>query len=74
LRFRNVEVSFEKDDRRPALIVDDADGVWLQGFKAQRAPGSQIDALFRRARKVSVSESPGLKVRNQEAAAAAGRN
>jgi polygalacturonase len=74
LRFRNVEVSFEKDDRRPALIVDDADGVWLQGFKAQRAPGGQVDALFRRARNVSVSESPELKVRNEEAAAAAGRN
>jgi hypothetical protein len=62
LTLRNVEVSFEKEDRRPALIIDDADDVKLEAFKAQRAAGPLFDVLLRRVKGFSVMASPELKI------------
>jgi hypothetical protein len=70
LSFRNVQVGFDKDDLRPALIVQDAEGVSLDGFKAMRAPASTFDALFSRAKDVSVARSPELKVKTGDAGVA----
>jgi hypothetical protein len=35
----NVEVSFLKEDLRPAFVLDDVKGVELNNVKAQTAPG-----------------------------------
>ncbi|MGA2270695.1 MAG: glycosyl hydrolase family 28 protein [Bryobacteraceae bacterium] len=68
LKFRNVEVSFEKEDRRPALVIDDAEDILLEGFTAQRAPGASFDGLLRRVKGLSVIQSPGLTIRNESVA------
>jgi hypothetical protein len=36
---RNVEVGFEKEDRRPAFVLDQAKDVWFENVKAQRVTG-----------------------------------
>ncbi len=55
LRLENVEVAFEQSDGRPALLCDDVQGLDIDGFRAQAAPGQPMlfgcrnvrDALIR---------------------------
>jgi len=63
LEFHNVEVGFEKKDLRPALIFDDADGVVLDNFNAQRAAGRDYDVVLRKnVKNFSVRNSPAITV------------
>jgi polygalacturonase len=39
IELSNVEISFLKEDRRPAFVVQDVEGVELNHVRAQRAPG-----------------------------------
>jgi polygalacturonase len=39
IELTNVELGFMKEDRRPAFVLDDVDGVDLQHVKAQKAAG-----------------------------------
>jgi len=60
VKFRNVELSVEKDDSRPAFVIDGGDRIVLERVKAQRAPGSALDGLFRRVVGLGILESPGF--------------
>ena len=39
IELNNVELSFMKEDRRPAFVIDQAEDVELNHVKAQKAPG-----------------------------------
>ena len=39
IEFNNVEVGFMKEDRRPAFVIDQAEGVELNHVKLQRVAG-----------------------------------
>ncbi len=39
LELANVEVGFEKEDLRPAIVANDVDELEIDGFKAQLADG-----------------------------------
>lgn len=47
LQLRHVQLGFEKDDLRPALVLENASHIKLQCFRAQRASESDCDVLFR---------------------------
>ena len=41
ITMRNVEIGFEKEDRRPAFVLEDVKGAEFRQVKAQVAPGVQ---------------------------------
>lgn len=45
LELRDVEVSFMKDDARPAIVLDDVKGADLRGIKAQRGKDAPLLVL-----------------------------
>ena len=47
LEFHNVEVGFEKQDLRPALVCDDVEGLELDNFKFQRAADGEEPIVLR---------------------------
>jgi len=47
LEFHNVQVGFEKADRRAALICEDVKDLVMEGFKAERIPGSAPSVIIR---------------------------
>ncbi len=42
LRMDNVEVAFEQPDHRPALLCNDVQGLDIDGFRGQAAPGQPM--------------------------------
>jgi hypothetical protein len=60
LTFRNVELSFEQGDARPAIVATDVDGFTLNGVKADKSSTGEILRLTK-SENVTVSHSPGLK-------------
>ncbi len=57
LEFHNVEVGFEGQDLRPALICDDVEGLELDNFKAERAPGNESPIVLKNVKDVFVHDS-----------------
>ena len=47
LEFRDVQVAFEKADRRAALICEDVQGLVTEGFEAERIPGAAPSVIIR---------------------------
>ena len=47
IELRNVEVSFEQEDRRPAFVLDDVKDVEFHGVTAEKAAGVPTFVLRR---------------------------
>lgn len=47
LEFHNVKVGFKNPDRRAALICEDVQGLVMDGFDAERIPGSAPSVIIR---------------------------
>jgi hypothetical protein len=59
LTLRDVEVSFTKDDQRPAVVLDDVAGIAFDHFKAQRLAGVPV-VVGSNVRDYTAQSSPGL--------------
>ncbi|MDQ3813965.1 MAG: glycosyl hydrolase family 28 protein, partial [Armatimonadota bacterium] len=59
LEMHHVEVSYEKEERRPVVVLDDVAGADFQAVKARRSPGVPFFVL-RRVRDFAVRHCPGL--------------
>ena len=65
LKFKNVELDFEKEDGRPPLVAFDVDGWELDNFKTQKAAG--VDTMkLERVKGLTVRNCPGLNEANAE--------
>ena len=62
LKFHNVSVDFEKPDLRPAIVMEDVDGVVLNQFEARRATGSDYDVILNNARNFTEIDPKNLKI------------
>jgi len=62
LTLKNVQITFDKPDARPSLIVSDADGVTLDNFSTQKSSGGQTMRL-EQVKDLTVQNSPVLKDR-----------
>jgi hypothetical protein len=60
LELANIHASFVKDDLRPAMVCMDADGLEIDNFKAQLAPGVPA-ARFNDVRGITIRNSPQLQ-------------
>jgi polygalacturonase len=60
LELANVSVSFAKDDFRPAIECADVDGLEIDNFKAQLAPGVPAAVLADNVRGITIRNSPVL--------------
>jgi polygalacturonase len=65
LELDNVHVSFLKQDLRPAMVCDDVDGLEVDNFKAQLAPGVTA-AKFESVKNAVIRNSPVLKGANRD--------
>lgn len=64
LRLSRVDLEFAGTDHRPALVLDDVDGVVFDQLKAQRGAGIRYDVLLvEDVSNLSVFNSPGVKVK-----------
>ncbi len=63
LEFRDVILSFQGEDRRPAMFFDDARDVRLVRVSAKRDPGVAGDVVLMASENVSCEDSPGLEIR-----------
>jgi hypothetical protein len=59
LSFRDIELSFVKEDTRPVVVLDDVAGADFEHLQAQRAGGVPLFVL-RQVTDFSVSHSPGV--------------
>ena len=59
LSFRDVELSFSRDDTRPAVVLDDVAGAEFEHVKAERAGGAPFFVL-RKVSDFSVGDSSGV--------------
>jgi hypothetical protein len=59
LTLKNVQITFDRPDARPALIVSDADGVTLDNFSGQKSAAGKILRLDR-VNNLTVTGSTGL--------------
>ena len=60
LTLKNVEITFDKADVRPTLMISDADGVVLDDFDGQKSTSGEIMRL-EQVKNLTVEDSPGLK-------------
>ncbi len=60
LELANFNLSFEKDDFRPALACVDVDGLEIDNFKAQLASGVPAAAFAESVRQITIRNSPVL--------------
>jgi len=60
LELANINLSFENDDKRPAMVCADVDGLEVDNFKAQLGKGVS-GAVFDDVRNVVIRNSPVLK-------------
>ena len=60
LELANIHASFVKDDLRPAMVCMDVDGLDIDNFKAQLAPGVPA-ARFNDVRGIAIRNSPQLQ-------------
>ena len=60
LELANVSVSFAQDDFRPAIECADVDGLEIDNFKAQLAPGVPAAVLADNVRGITIRNSPVL--------------
>lgn len=60
LELANINLSFEKDDKRPAMVCTDIDGLEVDNFKAQLSEGASA-ARFENVKNVVIRNSPVLK-------------
>ena len=61
LELANINLSFENDDKRPAMVCTDVDGLEVDNFKAQISEGvsaAKLDGV----KNVVIRNSPVLKV------------
>ena len=63
LEFRNVEIGFEKEDLRPAVVAEDVDGLRFDRLNAHRAAGVDCDVVLKNVRKYSIQNSGKIKTR-----------
>ncbi len=61
LAFRDVKLSFDKDDTRPVIVLDDVGGAEFKNVKAQRAGGAPFFVL-RKVADFSVGDSSGFRI------------
>ncbi len=61
LELANVSVSFARDDFRPAIECADVDGLEMDNFKAQLAPGVPAAVLAADVRGITIRNSPVLE-------------
>ena len=61
LKLHNVEVSFMKDDPRPAFILDNVNGADLFKVNAQKADGGAQTFVFRNVSDINVHQSRHIK-------------
>ncbi|NOU35873.1 MAG: hypothetical protein HOO88_03780 [Kiritimatiellaceae bacterium] len=59
LELANIRVSYEKEDLRPAIVCTDVDGLEIDNFKAQVAPGV-VAARFDDVKRLIIRNSPVL--------------
>jgi len=57
LEFHNVEVGYEKEDLRPAMVCNDVKGLIIDNFKAERAPGNEAPIVLKDVKDVFVYNS-----------------
>ena len=60
LELANFNLSFEKDDFRPAIACVDVDGLEIDNFKAQLAAGVPAAAFAESVRQITIRNSPVL--------------
>ena len=60
LELANVNASFEKNDFRPAIECADVEGLEIDNFKAQLAPGVPVAILADNVRGITIRNSPVL--------------
>src|SRR6185295_17901894 len=60
LKFKNVELAFEKEDGRPPIVAFDVDGFELDHFKTQKAAGVETMKL-ERVKGLTLRDCPELK-------------
>ena len=56
LELHNVEVGFEAEDLRPALICDDVEDLELDNFKAERAAGNESLIVLKNVRNLKIRD------------------
>jgi polygalacturonase len=66
LTFKNVEFGFENADARTPLVIDNVDGVTLDGFKSQKSSDGATMRL-EQVKDFTVQNSPGLPDRKSVA-------
>ena len=59
LELANINLGFDSEDFRPALVCSDVDGFEMDNFKAQLAPGVSA-AMFDSVTNVMIRNSPAL--------------
>lgn len=60
LELANINLSFENEDKRPAMVVSDVDGLEVDNFKAQLSEGVSA-AKMENVKNVVIRNSPVLK-------------
>jgi polygalacturonase len=60
LELANVRMTFENEELRPAVVCMDVDGIEIDNFKAQLAPGVSM-ARFESVSRVTIRNSPGFE-------------
>jgi hypothetical protein len=65
LTFKNVEITFDQPDARPAFVVSDADGLTFDNVKAQKSTVGETLRL-ENVSSFTVQNSPGLANRKAE--------
>jgi hypothetical protein len=61
LELANIHLNFRADDLRPAIQCADVDGLEIDNFKAQLAPGVPAAVLADNVRGIAIRNSPVLK-------------
>jgi hypothetical protein len=69
LEFHNVEVGFEKEDLRPAMVCNGVEDLIIDNFKAERAPGNESPIVLKDVKDVFIydcSDFPAIKIQYEE--------
>ena len=68
IEFNNINLKFDIDEPRPAVVCDDVKGLVLNGFRAQPSPNNDKMMILRDTEDVAIYRSPGMEPSKSPAA------
>lgn len=66
IEFYGLQISYDKEDMRPAMVFHDVQGVYLSRIRLQRAPQVMHDVVLKNVHGLSVRNSHHLKVSEEQ--------